>query len=160
MKFVFDTSALLSLAAGGILELTTASIDCVIPERVAGELRGLSRERAFEGNLAREVLDFIDNGIMIFEASKSFVSGEMEAARLAKDRDDVAFLITDDVASLEIVEKQAGKPVRFSTAIVYALCLKKKLTLEQGWNTVERMSVNRNWKDNAIVEHAKIMWKK
>ncbi len=160
MKFVFDTSALLSLAAGGVLDLVIENIDCIVPERVAGELRGLSHDRTFEGNLAARVLGFIDKDIAVLAASKNFALGELEAARLAKDRDDVAFLISDDVASLETVEKLSGRPVRFSTAIVYALCLKKRLTLEQGWNVVARMGVNRNWKDNAIFENAKIMWKK
>jgi len=156
---VFDTSGLMSLEAGRILELVTESIDCVIPERVAQELKGLASTHGFEGNIAKNILSLVGNVIQVQRASKTFQEGELEAAQLAKDLK-ADFVITDDMRDLKKVERMATPTqVRFSTMIVYALYLKGKITKSQGWSIINHMAVKRDWKDNLIFESAKILWK-
>lgn len=92
MKIVFDTSALMSLAAGNILDLVVESIDCIIPKRVEAELKGLSKNKDFEGNLAKNILSFLGKEIKVLEAYKSSNEGEMECAYLANELEDVEFL--------------------------------------------------------------------
>jgi rRNA-processing protein FCF1 len=157
MKLAIDTSALLSLEAGGVLEIAVEKLDFIISPRVKEELVGLSRNNNFEGNLAKSILDYTE--IKVIEPSKIFDEGELEIAYLAKERDDVGFIVTDDIAARKKIEKISDKPIRFSTMIVYALCLKGTKTFEQGWKIIERMTVKRDWKDNLIFETARLLWK-
>ena len=160
MEIVVDTSALLSLEAGGVLEISIEKLDFIIPLRVKEEITGLSKNNDFEGNLAKNILGYIDNEIKVIESSKRYNEGELEAAYLAKERASIEFIITDDVSAIEKMEKIADKPIRFSTMIVYALCIKGIKTFEQGWKIIESMAVKRIWKDNLIFESAKLMWNK
>jgi len=154
MKLVIDTSALLSLEAGGVLEIAVEKLDFIISLTIKEELTGLSKNNDFEGNLAKNVLDY---DIEVVETSKRFDEGELEVAYLAKE-EDAEFIITDDIEAREKIGKISNKPIRFSTMIVYALCLKGLKTFEQGRKIVERMAVKRDWKDNLIFESAKLMW--
>lgn len=160
MKIVADTSALLSLETGGVLEIAVEKLDFIISTRIKEELTGLSKNNDFEGNLAKNVLGYIDNEIKVIEPSKSFDDGELEVAYLAKEIDDIEFIITDDISARKKIEKISNKPIRFSTMIVYALCLKGIKTFDQGWKIIEKMAVKRDWKDNLIFESAKLMWNK
>lgn len=157
MKIVLDTSALMSLAAGGILEIVAESIDCVVPERVQAELQGIGKNNDFEGNIAKNIFELLGKEIEVLEAYKKSAEGEIECAYLANEIDEVEFLITDDTRALERLEKICKKSIRFSPLILYALCLKKKLTKVQALNVLERMRVKRNWKDNIIFEQAALL---
>jgi len=159
MNLAIDTSALLSLEAGGVLEIAVEKLDFIISPRVKEELTGISENNDFEGNLAKSVLGYVGNEIKVVEPSKRFDEGESEVAYLAKETSDVEFIITDDIAAKEKIEKISDKPIRFSTMIVYALCLKGIKTFKEGWKIIERMAVKRVWKDNLIFESAKLMWK-
>lgn len=158
MRIVIDTSGLLSLAAGNILELATQFFDFIIPVRVKEELNGISKNNDFEANLAKNVLFHIDREIKVIDSYKISEQGELECAYLANELDDVEFLITDDTKVLEKLEKISKKEVNFSTLIVYSLCLSGKLNKEKGWKVIERVGVKRNWKDNIMFEQAKILW--
>ena len=155
MKIAVDTSALLSLEAGNILETAVEKLNLVISQRIKEELTGLSKNNDFEGNLAKNILGY---GIKAIAASKRFDEGELEVAYLAKEASDIEFIISDDVSAIKKMEKISDKPIRFSTMIVYALCLKGIRTFDQGWKIIERMAVKRDWKDNLIFESAKLMW--
>ena len=157
MKIVIDTSALLSLEAGNILEIAIENFNFVIPLRIKEELVGLSKENNFEGNLAKKVLDYVEKEINVVETSKRFDDGELEAAYLAKETMDTEFIISDDIKAIEKI-KNISKKIRFSTMIVYALCLKGLITFDQGWKIIEKMAVKRVWKDNLIFESAKLIW--
>ena len=74
MRIVLDTSALMSLTAGGILDLVAESIDCVVPGRVKAEIQGLSRNNDFDGNLAKTINEFLGNGIEVLEKEYLFSS--------------------------------------------------------------------------------------
>ncbi|HLC20117.1 MAG TPA: hypothetical protein VJK72_04305 [Candidatus Nanoarchaeia archaeon] len=157
MKIVLDTSALMSLAAGRCLDLVVGSLECVIPERVREELVGLSRNNDFEGNLAKHILDHLDKEIVVHPSYKQSKQGEIECAYLANDLNGAEFLVTDDTLALEKLEKICTKNVRFSTLLIYALCLKDKITKLQAFEILERMRVKRNWKDNVIYEQALLL---
>ncbi len=144
MRIVIDTSALLSLEAGKILDLVIDNFELIIPIRVEEELKGISKNHDFEGNLAKRIVSFLDNEIKIIEAYKRSEEGELECAYLANDLKDVEFLITDDAVALEKIEKICKKKVRFSTVLLYALILKRKSTKKQALNVLERMRVKRN----------------
>ncbi|HLC85317.1 MAG TPA: hypothetical protein VJH22_06000 [Candidatus Nanoarchaeia archaeon] len=138
MRIVLDTSALMSLAAGDVLDLAIESMDCIVPERVRAEIQGLSKNNDFEGNLAKRILDLFGNGIEILTSYKTSIEGEIECAYLANELDDVEFLITDDTLALESLEKTCRKSIRFSPMILYALCLKNKLTKKQALQSLEQ----------------------
>ena len=144
MVIVLDTSALLSLEAGSILEIASEKVDLTISPRIRKELIGLSKNNTFEGNLAKKVLEYIGNEIKIVVSSKRFDAGELEIAYLAKENDGIDFIITDDISAIEKMEKITGKPIRFSTMLVYSLCLKGIKTFEQGWKIIEKMAVKRD----------------
>ncbi len=59
MRIVLDTSAILSLAMGGILEIVVNQKDCCIPLRVEEELKGLATNNDFLGKVARYSLEFV-----------------------------------------------------------------------------------------------------
>jgi len=158
MKIVIDTSALLSLEAGNILEVAIENFNFVIPLRIKEELVGLSKENNFEGNLAKKVLNYVEKEINVVEISKRFDDGELEAAYLAKETMDTEFIISDDIKAIEKIKNISKKEIRFSTMIVYALCLKGLITFDQGWKIIEKMAVKRVWKDNLIFESAKLIW--
>ncbi len=158
MRIVIDTSGLLSLAAGNILELATQFFDFIIPARVKQELDGISKNNDFEANLAKNILSYINDKIKIIDAYKISQQGELGCAYLANELDDVEFLITDDTKILKKLEKISKKEVNFSVLIVYTLYLSGKISKEHGWRVIERMSVKRNWKDNVIFNQAKILW--
>lgn len=158
MRIVIDTSGLLSLAAGNILELATKFFDFIIPTRVKQEIDGIAKNNNFETKLAKNVLFYINNEIKIIDAYKISQQGELECAYLANELDDVEFLITDDIKILEKLGKISKKEVNFSTLIVYSLYLSGKISKEQGWKAIERMGVKRNWKNNIIFDQAKLLW--
>lgn len=158
MKIVIDTSALLSLESGNILETAVENFNFVIPVRIKEELIGLGRDNNFEGNLAKKVLDYVEKEINVVETSKRFDDGELEAAYLAKETIDIEFIISDDIKAIEKIKNISKKEIRFSTMIVYALCLKEIITFDQGWKIIEKMAVKRVWKDNLIFESAKSIW--
>ncbi len=160
MNVVFDTSALMSLAAGKVLELAVLHCDALIPERVKSEVIGISQNINFEGNLAKDVLNYIEHEIQVIPSTKTSLRGEIECAHIANEIEEVDFLITDDIAALQELEKLCIKSVRFSTIIVYALFLKGAITKKHGLQIIERMRVQRNWKDNLIYEQAIILWDK
>jgi rRNA-processing protein FCF1 len=157
MKIIFDTSALLSLAAGEIIEKTIKHLPCIIPERVAAELKGLARNNDFEGNLAKEILIYTGKDIEIRQAHKTSLEGEIECAYLAQHNKDIEFLITDDITALPQLQKLCTKQIHFSPIIVYTLYVKKKITKKQAHHILERMRVKRNWKDNFIFTQAKLL---
>lgn len=157
MRLVLDTSALLSLEAGKVLDLVIDNFELIIPRRVEEELNGISKNHDFEGNLAKRIVSFLENEIKIIESSKSSEEGELECAYLANDLKDADFLITDDIVALKRLEKICKKKIRFSTMLLYALTLKDKLSKKQAIIILERMRVKRNWKDNIIFEKAKML---
>ena len=154
MKVITDTSALLSLAAGDILDLTLESIGCIIPVRVKEEVKGISRNNTFEGNLAKKVFAYIDQEIVVIETNKSSPDGEIECAYLANQIKDAELVITDDTNAIEKLEKICDTKIRFSTIILYALYLKGRINKDRARIVLERMRVKRDWKDNIIYEQA------
>ena len=149
-----DTSALLSLEAGKILDLVIENFELVIPKRVEEELKGISKNHDFEGNMAKRIFSFLEDEIKVIDASKHSEEGELECVYLANDLN-VEFLITDDTAALEKLEKICKKKIAFSTTLLSALIIKNELSKKEAINILERMRVKRNWKDNIIFEQAK-----
>ena len=125
-----------------------------IPPRVKEEVKGISLNNTFEGNLAKKVLSHIDKEIVVIETYKSSNEGEVECAYLANQIKDVELVITDDTKALERLEKICDTKIRFSTIILYALFLKRRITKERARAILERMRVKRDWKDNIIFEQA------
>lgn len=160
MNVVIDTSSLMSLAAGRILEFTIENITLIIPERVQIEVRGLSKNNDFEGSLAKQIKEFLSKEIKVVPSPKTSQEGEVECAYLANSLNEVEFLITDDTVALEKLERICKKKVRFSTLILYALYLNNKISKKQALQVLERMRVKRNWKDNVIFEQAVILLEK
>lgn len=157
MKIITDTSALLSLAAGDILDLVLENIDCIIPSRVKEEVKGISLNNTFEGNLAKKVLSYIDKEIAVIETYQSSNEGEVECVYLAHQIQDAELVITDDTKALEKLEKICNTKIRFSTIILYALYLQGKITKDRARVVLERMRVKRDWKDNIIFEQAVLL---
>lgn len=152
MRIVFDTSALLSLAAGGILELAIGNFGTCIPRRVEEELRGISKKSTFEGNLAKRVLEYVAIEIEVIPTI-NMVNGEFACVELANDLED-SVLLSDDIAALEKLKRLCKREVLFSTTLLTALYWRKIITKERALSVLERIRVKRNWKNNAIFEQA------
>ena len=153
MRIVFDTSALLSLAAGGILELVAEHVYCVIPTKVEEELLRISLRSTFEGNLAKQVLVHIGEEIEIISTSWEY-DGETACARLAQSLQDVAFLVTDDTLAVSRIQKLCDKSLLFSPHIVHMLYVFGILTQQQAISVLERMCIKRDWKHNILYVQA------
>ena len=157
MKIILDTSAILSLASGDILETVIESIDCIVPTRVEEELRGISQNNTSLGSIAKSVLEFVGRDILVLKPSSLSFEGEIECAYLAKEQKNVLFVITDDTKAIKKIQNISKKEVRFSTLLLFALIQKRKINREQAFTILEKMRVQRDWKNNIIYEQAKIL---
>src|SRR6056297_1927972 len=98
---VADTSALLSLAAGGIAETVLDEFDVYTTERIVEELEDTAEYDDEHGEAARTVLDCRDRLTVRGVAKPGVTStridaGEASCAALVDERD-ADFLVTDDL---------------------------------------------------------------
>lgn len=66
----------------------------------------------------------------------------------------------DDIKSMKKLEKKTKIPIWFSSFIIYSLSEQQLISCKEGWSAIEAMKRKRGWKENLIIEYAKLLFEK
>lgn len=157
---IADTSALISLASGSVLNLFLDEFEVVITETVLDELEELSQENDRTAENAKQVYRSKESLKTRATRGEKPVSsrvdeGEASCALLAQERDS-DFLTTDDLRALPEIEKMAGKgKVAISSMVLRALVKRNVLDKQQALEKLEQMVKRRDWLHRSIYRKAR-----
>ncbi len=157
---VADTSALVSLASGSVLDLFLEEFAVIISRTVMEELEELSQTDDRTGESATLVLLAADS-LQIREingekpVTDRIDEGEASSAVLLREQE-ADFLITDDLRALPEIEKLVGQDkVAISPIVLKALVKRDVLTKNQALKKLEQMGKERDWLHLPIYKKAK-----
>ncbi|MEK6847430.1 MAG: hypothetical protein AABY16_04660 [Nanoarchaeota archaeon] len=155
-KFVFDTSALISLGIASLIDKVLQICQIVVSRSVIEELQEFAKFNDKYGNVAKEVLRFKEV-FSIFDVEvkekRLYISEtDNELYNLAKEK--AIPLITDDIKLSRHVNKSIA--TYFSTYLLTALVLSGTISKEKALELLEQMKENRNWRNNIIYILSKI----
>ena len=152
-----DTSAIISLSLTGKFHLIKKAFYLNSPMRVKIELEEIAEQKDEIGRVAQTILD--SNIIRFHKLPSSLQSntGEIETVNLANELKAEA-IVMDDIKSMKKLENKTNIPIWFSSFVIFTLCEKKILTYKGGWSAIEDMKTKRGWKENLIIEHAKLLF--
>ena len=161
-KIVADTSSLISLQTGGILEQSLELFDISIPEIVVTELKEVAGFHDTHGKSARNVLKLIKENrisvkelIAISETESRVDVGEMDCLNLCK-QDQIHILVTDDWKALpKLIEKSASINVVVSAFVIRSLLNKHMLTIDDAKAVLDKITHDRDWLESKIYEESK-----
>ena len=148
--FIFDTSALISLATIGVLDKILAFAQIITTSSVIKELEEFARFNDKYGKAGNEVLKRKDNfAIVTFDVKETleFIGKtDNELHNLAKEKK--LILVTDDVKLSRRIEGIVE--TRFSVYFVIALVASGATSKEEALALLETLRELRNWKSNLI----------
>lgn len=155
---VADTSALLSLATGSVLETVLEEFDVHTTETVVDELEETSDYDDVHGDAAETVLDYRDRLTVHETDDRSFTSsrvdgGEGSCVAVAADGD-ADFLLTDDLRALPELQNLVDAEVAISPIVLKALVNRGELDAEAAMNRLDRIARNRDWLGAPIYRRA------
>lgn len=157
---IADTSALISLASGSVLNLFFDEFEVVITETVLGELEELSQESDWTAENAKQVYRS-KKSLKVYEisgekpVSSRVDEGEASCALLAQELE-ADFLITDDLRALPEIEKMVGKDrVAISPIVLRALVKRNVLDKKQALEKLKKMGKRRDWLHRPIYRKAR-----
>ena len=161
-KIVADTSSLISLQTGDILELSLELLDISVPEIVVTELKEIAGFNDTHGKSARNVLKLIKENrisvkelIVISETGSRVDVGEMDCLNLCK-QEQISILVTDDWRALpKLIEKSASINVVVSAFVIRSLLNKHMLTGDDAKAVLDRIAHDRDWLESKIYEESK-----
>ncbi|KXB00463.1 hypothetical protein AKJ41_04060 [candidate division MSBL1 archaeon SCGC-AAA259O05] len=148
-EVVADTSALLSLQAGDLLNRIGEYFTFLITESVTEELREFAQHDDELGNTAQgvlgkgEVLD--ERAVSMTEEIPEAEPTDNEVYNLALEKE--LMLITDDVKLCRKIEKVE---TAFSTYFLGFLVESDELTADEALEKLKSMRDRRNWRENII----------
>ena len=159
MTVVVDTSALISLAVGDVLDQTLAAFDVVTTPTVIEELEETAEYDDRHGTAATTVLRRTDaltvqdaDGAP-FETSRVDI-GEASCVAAARDVD-AAFLVTDDYRALPELQGLVDAEVAVSPIVLRALVKRDALSSESAETAFEAIAAGRDWLDAPIYRYAR-----
>jgi predicted nucleic acid-binding protein len=159
-KLAFDTSALISLEVASLMSKVSECFRVFIPKKVREELKEVAKYGDIHGKAANRILKMERIEITeVGDANMHLIyvdEGEAEALELAK-KIGADYLICDDYESFWYLSEHFEKTV-FSVFVVRHLCEKGIISMEEGWNFIERIRERRTWGDNIIYRTAKTLW--
>jgi len=161
-KIVADTSSLVSLQTGDILELSLELFDISVPEIVVTELREMAGFNDTHGKSAKNVLKLIKENrisikelIAISETESRVDVGEMDCLNLCK-QEQIPVLVTDDWRALpKLIEKSASINVVVSAFVIRSLLNRYMLTMDDAKAVLDRIARERGWLESQIYEESK-----
>lgn len=161
-KIVADTSSLVSLQTGDILELSLELLDISVPKIVVTELEEIAGFNDTHGKSARNVLKLITENkisvkelIVISETGSRVDVGEMDCLNLCK-QEQISILVTDDWRALpKLIEKSASINVVVSAFVIRSLLNKHMLTGDDAKAVLDRIAHDRDWLESKIYEESK-----
>ncbi len=163
-KFIVgDTSALVSLQTGTLLEDALLIIQLFVPRDVEDELKTHAR---FDSNAAT-VLSLIrekkitvcdvQNRRRVNELVALFPNidiGEAAAVVLAEERK-IEVIITDDFKAFPYLKRVTTVKVHLSAYLLAGLVVRCRISLDEARTVFDRIARKRNWLDAEIYQHAK-----
>ena len=149
-KFLFDTSAFLSLESANLLDTILETFSIITTFSVLQELKDFSQHEDKLGKIAKRVLNkknkFLLKETSITEKLNHISETDKELFNLSLEEN--TQLITDD---LKLLYHTTGKIERsFSTIFLTIFVSSEILTKKQALEKVELMRDLRNWKSNII----------
>lgn len=164
-KIVLDSSALISLMHGGILNLVLSEFEVVISSRVVEELEETSEYKDMDGKAANKALKQKDR-LKIRKVKQKAIeeiltsrvhSGEASCIILAKD-EEIEAMISDDfdaMNQLEYYSRVHDFALGLCSALIKALILREKLTAQEGEEIFDEIARKRNWMGRQIYKYGK-----
>lgn len=160
---VADTSALVSMALSGQLELAVKNISFSVPKMVNRELQEIGNYRDIEGKAAKKALVLIKANKIQLKAIKnnkgagSLVDkntdlGEAECLVLA-EKEKIPVILMDDVNAayaLNGLAKAKNITIKISAAAIVELIKTGKLSKRQGIEALRKMIKNRRWEKSVL----------
>ena len=162
IKIVADTSSLISLQTGDILELSLELFDVSVPEIVVTELKEVAGFNDTHGKSARNVLKSIKENrirvkelIVISKTGSRVDIGEMDCLNLCK-QEQIPILVTDDWKALpKLIEKYASINVVVSAFVIRSLLNKHMLVKADAKAALDKIACDRDWLESKIYEESK-----
>ncbi len=154
-KIVIDTSALISLALGSIVELVLKEFSVVISNLVLNEIEELASFNDDVGNAARTVLslkNLIEIRTVNVDDVKPFLTsrvqiGEASCIVLVRNPETMA-LITDDFRAMHHLRSLShvhNFELGLGAVLIRALLLRDKLNKTKALEVIDNILVRRNW---------------
>ena len=160
---VGDTSALVSLQTGGLLQDALSIVQLFVPRDVLNELKLHSRldaNAAAALSLIRQgditVCD-VQNRRRVNELVALFPNidiGEAAAVVLAEERK-IEVIITDDFKAFPYLKRVTTVKVHLSAYLLAGLVVRCRISLDVARTVFDRIARKRNWLDAEIYQHAK-----
>lgn len=165
---VGDTSALISLAVGGVVQKCLKISRIIIPGFVYTELKDMSKFKDSHGKASKRTIELISKGhIEVMKVrNKSKVEhlisghsrideGEAEALVLALENS-IPIMITDDFKSLADLKKVSEKvEIHLSVYLLSRLVIEKMVSVSQAQSALDKIAKGRTWESAAIYHLAK-----
>jgi hypothetical protein len=149
-SFIFDTSALISLASVGLIGNIIKYFNVISTESVIKELEDFSKFEDTYGNTSKEVLKYKDNFVIksakIIKKIEFIEETDNELFNLSlKEK---IMLITDDIK----ISYHTSKDIEtnFSTFFLGLFIGAKIISKEDAIDKLEKLRNLRNWKNNII----------
>ncbi|MUV85153.1 hypothetical protein GJ631_00790 [Natronomonas sp. CBA1123] len=155
---VADTSALISLASIGILDICLTEFETHTTDTVRQELEETSEYEDSHANAADTVLESIDRKA-IHQVNSEFTSsrvdkGEGSCAVLTNELK-AEFLITDDLRALPELQTLTDAQVAISPIVLKALVKRGELEHDGAVSKLEQLADARDWLGAPIYRRAK-----
>lgn len=157
---VSDTSALISLSIGKILEKCCSVANIHIPPKVRSELEEASQFNDHVGSASKQILHLIPSPIALIEVENkkkvgelidlSLDAGEAEAIQLCLQLNINHLLIDDKEACYLISLLDTDIKLRLSTYLVYLLGLLDILSIDETEKVIDRIVIYRGWVDSVF----------
>ena len=149
-SFIFDTSALISLASISLIKEIVRLFNVVLTESVIKELEDFSKFEDTYGNASKEVLKYKNNFIIrsakIIKKIEFIENTDNELFNLALKEKIV--LITDDIKLSYHTSKYIE--INFSTFFLGLFIGAKIISKEEAIDKLEKLRDLRNWRSNII----------
>lgn len=166
-SIVADTSALMSLCAGDILNETLKISNIIIPEKVKTELLEISAFDDPQGSYAKNVLQIINQNKIIVkqigmsqraekivEENSRIDIGEAEVIVLAEEKG-IEVVITDDFKAYPQMREVFVGKVYLSTYLVAGLVVAGMISKDEARICFDKIATRRTWLNAEIYMRAK-----
>lgn len=159
MTVVVDTSALISLAVGDVLDDAIAAFDIVTTPTVIEEVEKTAEYDDRHGTAAtavlrqRDAITVQDADGAPFETSR-VDAGEASCVAAARDGN-AAFLVTDDYRALPELQGLVDAEVAVSPIVLRALVKRDALSAADAETAFETIAAGRDWLDAPIYRYAR-----
>lgn len=149
-RFVFDTSALISLATIGLIDKTSGIVEIIITPSVIAELEEFAKFNDKYGQASKALLKYAKNFTIAKVDTKETVrfieKTDNEIYNIAK-QESVA-IITDDIKFSRHVKGKAE--TRFSTYFLVASVTSGNISKDKALELLGSLRESRNWRSNII----------